>query len=158
MRMETEEGTYAHKMLHCTGDIFYYYRMHDASAMGSRNTTNRVKYMNAMLELAKIDCEAMLNQTKPDWYRSQYKELFEKRIYEYMMCCLPIECEDLGKRLKELKIEGLYPHKRTSFRNFRGMGEISRGKGRIKDWVRYMMFRYKLLYRVYFVLNKKKNK
>lgn len=50
MRIESEDNNVLHTIIHCQGEIFYYYRLHDESACRSSWTKHREKYMDALLK------------------------------------------------------------------------------------------------------------
>jgi len=150
MRIETEQAGIPHRIVQYEGDIFYYYRQHDESAMNTHWTKNRTKYMEALLGMAHINQERMNDETKPTWYRDQYTSLFYHRMYTYMMHWLPAECSDLKKQLQYLKQEHLYPCPVPPKQIIQEFIKSDSFMGKIKNLYRYFSFRHKFLYPLYF--------
>ena len=151
MRMETEDGNVLHTIIHCQGEIFYYYRLHDESTFQSRWTKHRVKYMEALLKMAHIDQERMNDTSKPKWYNEQYEELFFKRMHNYMMDWLPAENVDLKQHLEALKQEKLYPCPKPPQKVRQKLMETNGGKiSKIKNIYKYLAFRWNWLYPLYY--------
>ena len=111
MRMEVENDDAVHKVLHCTGEIFYYYRQHEQSAMSVSWTKNRKRYMDALLKMAQINKERMEDESKPKWYNDEYRERFYHRMFNYMMNWLPGSGLDVKKTIKELREKKIWPCK-----------------------------------------------
>ncbi len=156
MRIDAMKNGVSHTIVHCLGDIFYYYRQHDESAMNTHWTKNRTKYMEALLGMAHINQERMNDETKPTWYRDQYTSLFYHRMYTYMMHWLPAECSDLKKQLQYLKQEHLYPCPVPPKQIIQEFIKSESFMGKIKNLYRYFSFRYKFLYSLHFAIMKRK--
>lgn len=156
MRMETDNRKYNHKIVHCQGEIFYYYRMHDESAMHHSWTKNRAKYMDALLQLAHINQERMHDTSKPAWYRDQYTLLFYNRMHTYMVYWLPAEEGDLRIHLARLKSEGLYLCPKPTKKIYRELIKSDGILGKIKHLYAYTAFRWSWLYPLYYKQMKKK--
>lgn len=150
MRLEQETGTEKHKVVHCEGDIFYYYRMHDESAMQKSWGPNRGKYMDAMVEWGRINRARMLDETKPQWYREKYEDLFFTQMHNYMMNWLPGGTENLSEHLKYLKAEKLYPCPRVPRQIRKKWLDAAGLKGKVVAAYRYAAFRCKWIYRIYY--------
>ena len=155
MRMEEEQGGIVHKMVHCQGEIFYYYRMHDVSAMRSSWSKHRERYMESLLKMACIDQERMQDTSKPKWYNEEYEELFYQRIYNYMMDWLPGGYGNLKEQLRQLRKANLYPCPKPSKKVQRKLTEVS-GISRIKVLYKYFAFRWRWLYPLYYMQMKRK--
>lgn len=155
MRMEEEQGGIVHKMVHCQGEIFYYYRMHDESAMRSSWSKHRERYMESLLKMACIDQERMQDTSKPKWYNEEYEELFYQRIYNYMMDWLPGGYGNLKEQLRQLRKANLYPCPKPSKKVQRKLTEVS-GISRIKVLYKYFAFRWRWLYPLYYMQMKRK--
>lgn len=151
MRMEIEDHNIVHTIIHCQGDIFYYYRLHDESACRSSWTKNRIKYMDALLKMARINKKRMNDTSKPEWYNEQYMELFYKRMHNYMMDWLPGGNVNLKHHLEELKSEQLYPCPKPPKKVYRKLIETDGGViSKIKIIYKYLAFRWKWLYPLYY--------
>ena len=155
MRMEGEQGDIVHKMVHCQDEIFYYYRMHDESAMRSSWSKHRERYMESLLKMACIDQARMQDTSKPKWYNEEYEELFYQRIYNYMMDWLPGGYGNLKEQLRQLRKANLYPCPKPSKKVQRKLTEVS-GISRIKVLYRYFAFRWRWLYPLYYMQMKRK--
>ena len=151
MRMESEDDNVLHTIIHCQGEIFYYYRLHDESACRSSWTKHREKYMDALLKMARIDQERMNDTSKPKWYNEQYEELFYKRMHNYMMDWLPGGNVDLKQHLEELKQEQLYPCPKPPKKVRQKLIETNEGIiSKIKIIYKYLAFRWNWLYPLYY--------
>lgn len=151
MRMEVEGSNVSHTIIHCQGEIFYYYRLHNESTFQSRWTKHRVKYMDALLKMARINQERMNDASKPQWYNEQYEELFYKRMYNYMIDWLPGVNVDLKQHLEELKQEQLYPCPKPPKKVRQKLIETNEGIiSKIKIIYKYLAFRWKWLYPLYY--------
>lgn len=151
MRMEVEAGNVSYTIIHCQEEIFYYYRLHDESACRSSWTKHRVKYMNALLKLAKIDQERMNDTSKPQWYNEQYEKLFYKRMHNYMIDWLPGVNVDLKQHLEKLEQEQLYPCPKPPKKVSQKLLETNEGIiSKIKIIYKYLAFRWKWLYPLYY--------
>ena len=151
MRMESEDDKVSHIMIHCQGEIFYYYRLHAESACRSSWTKHRVKYTDSLLKLARIDQERMNDTNKPKWYNEQYEDLFYKRMHNYMMDWLPGGNVDLKQHLDELKQERLYPCPKPPKKVRQKLIETNKGIiSKIKIIYKYLAFRWKWLYPLYY--------
>ena len=151
MRMEVEDSNVLHTIIHCQGEIFYYYRVHDESTFQSRWTKHRVKYMEALLKMARINQKRMNDTSQPKWYNEQYEELFYKRMHNYMMDWLPGGNVDLKQHLKKLKQERLYPCPKPPRRVRQKLIETNEGIiSKMKIIYKYLAFRWKWLYPLYY--------
>ena len=151
MRIEAEDSNALHTIIHCQGEIFYYYRLHDESVFQSRWTKHRVKYMESLLKMAHIDQERMKDTSKPKWYNEQYEGLFYQRMQNYMMDWLPGGNVDLKQRLEELKQEQLYPCPKPSKKVYEKLLATNEGMiSQIKTIYKYLAFRWKWLYPLYY--------
>ena len=151
MWIEAEDSNALHTIIHCQGEIFYYYRLHDESVFQSRWTKHRVKYMESLLKMAHIDQERMKDTSKPKWYNEQYEELFYQRMQNYMMDWLPGGNVDLKQRLEELKQEQLYPCLKPSKKVYEKLLATNEGMiSQNKTIYKYLAFRWKWLYPLYY--------
>ena len=161
MRIEAEDNNALHTIIHCQGEIFYYYRLHDESVFQSRWTKHRVKYMESLLKMAHIDQERMKDTSKPKWYNEQYEELFYQRMQNYMMDWLPGGNVDLKQHLEELKQEQLYPCPKPPKKVRQKLietNEETRGIiSKIKIIYKYLAFRWNWLYPLYYRQMRNKN-
>ena len=152
LHLETEKGTKTHKILYCSGDIFYYYRQHDSSAMSQSFTNNRAKYMDALLKMAYIYHEHMQEKDKPEWYIRQYEELFYIRMYTYMIHWLPDGCSNLKDHLRQLKKAKLYPCAKPPEKVYKELTKADSLVPKIKKLCYYIAFRSSWLYPVFYKL------
>lgn len=93
----------------------------------------------------------MYDTTKPKWYNEEYQELFYKRMYNYMMDWLPGGSVDLKQHLEELKCEHLYPCQKPPKKIYQKLIETDEGIiSKIKLMYKYLAFRWKWLYPLYY--------
>lgn len=155
MHLERDKDGIEHVALLLSGDHFYYYRQHDASAMSQSTKEKRTHYTQALLKTSQFYRDRM-EEDMPHWYHQQYKELLFVRMYTYMMYWLPHECINLTEHMDYLKKERLYPCVAPS-KEARNKLVASNGMlQKIKDYYRYYSFMHAWLYPTYFAIMNKK--
>lgn len=107
IRFEKEAGR-PHRILQCSMNGAYLYRIHDDSAMGLlRSRAERVA--ENILYRARWSMARHRMEDKPDWYRANYQEYVNLHMQEYMLYYFPMLDKPILAHLRELRREGLYP-------------------------------------------------
>lgn len=148
IRFEREKGRDC-RILQCNGKGVYFYRIHEASAMGQLH--NRMeKVADSILYRARWSLERYKMDDKPEWYKANYQEYVNLHMQEYMIYYFPALQKSMWAHLKELKKEGLYPSPPPKLGWEKQKNMIRR--------IQQFAFRHSIIYPLYYMVMRRKSK
>lgn len=148
IRFENESGS-DYRILQCIGDGIYFYRLHDASAMGQLGKRME-SVAESILYRARFSMQRHRMEDKPNWYRANYQEYVNLFMQEYMLFYFPTLNKPMRAHLKALKEEGLYPSPPPK------LGWVKPKS--LPERVRQFAFRFPAAFRLYYIVMRMKFK